>query len=127
MNLQPVYLIAVFISLGTLIIFYEINANKINKNYLMMFLTTLISNFGYAMSVYSDTLEAAMSGNLVSYIGSIFTILFMFVVVVDMCGKRFFLPLRFFLLAYAIAVSFIIATTKESNLFFVMPEIIKKH
>ena len=81
MNLQPVYLIAVFISLGTLIIFYEINANKINKNYLMMFLTTLISNFGYAMSVYSETLEAAMAGNLVSYIGSIFAILFMFVVV----------------------------------------------
>ena len=127
MNLQPVYLIAVFISLGTLIIFYEINANKINKNYLMMFLTTLISNFGYAMSVYSETLEAAMAGNLVSYIGSIFAILFMFVVVVDMCGKRFFIPLRFSLLAYAIVISLIIATTKESNLFFAMPEIIKKH
>ncbi len=125
MNLQPVYLIAVFISLATLIVFYEINAGKINKNYLMMFLTTLISNFGYAMSVYSDTLEAAMSGNLVSYIGSIFTILFMLIVVVDMCGKRFYLPLRFGLLAYAIVMSFMIATTKDSNLFFKMPELEK--
>jgi len=60
MNLQPVYLISVFISLCTLIIFYKINANKINKNYLMMFLTTLISNFGYAMAVNREGLQTVL-------------------------------------------------------------------
>ena len=127
MNLRPVYLIAFFISLLTLIIFYETNSNKINKNYLIMFLTTLISNFGYAMSVYATTLEGAMAGDLVSYVGSIFTILFMLVVVVDMCGKRFYLVLRIGLLVCAIAISVMIGSTKLTNLFYVNPEMAHKH
>ena len=118
MDLRFVYLLSFFFSLVALVIYYEINSNKINKNYLLMFLTTLISNFGYAMSVYANDLEAAMAGNLISYVGSIFTILFMLVVVVDLCGKRFYFPLRFGLFLYALAISIIVATTKETDLFF---------
>ena len=127
MDLRPVYLASVFISLITLTIFYEINTNKINKNYLMMFLMTLISNFGYAMSVYANSLESAIAGNTISYIGSIFTILFMLVVVVDMCGRRFFFPLRIGLLIYALIISIIVASTKETNLFFKNSEISTLH
>lgn len=82
MDLRLVYLFSFFISLVTLITYYEMSLNKVNKNYLLLFLTALISNFGYAQLVYSDTTEAAMSGNLISYIGSIFTVYFMLVVVV---------------------------------------------
>ena len=125
MVLRLVYLLAFFISLCTLIIYYETNSKKINKNYLMLFMTTLISNFGYAMSVHADTLEAALSGNLISYIGSIYTILFMLIVIVDMCNKRFFFFLRFGLFVYAMVISVIVATTKETNLFYIMPYIVK--
>ena len=69
MDFKIVYLLAAFISLLALIFYYEINVSKVNKNYLLLFLTTLISNFGYAMYVHSDTLEAAMAGNLISYVG----------------------------------------------------------
>ena len=127
MNLRPVYLIAFFISLVTLIIFYEINSNKVNKNYLMMFLTTLISNFGYAMSVHATTLEGAMAGDLVSYVGSIFTILFMLVVVVDLCNKKFYIVLRIALLACAVVISVFIGSTKLTNLFYVNPELAELH
>ncbi len=123
MDLRPVYLAAFFFSLVTLVIYYEINSNKVNKNYLMMFMTTLISNFGYASSVYANTLEGAMAGNLISYVGSIFTILFMLVVVVDMCGKRFFFTLRVALLLCAVVISVVVASTTETNLFFKMSEI----
>ena len=123
MNLRPVYLAAFFFSLITLVVYYEINSNKVNKNYLMMFMTTLISNFGYASSVYANTLEGAMAGNLISYVGSIFTILFMLVVVVDMCGKRFFFALRVALLLCAVVISVVVASTTETNLFFKMSEI----
>ena len=84
MNLRIVYLIAAFISLLALIFYYEINVSKVNKNYMLLFLTTLISNFGYAMYVHSDTLEAAMTGNLISYIGSIYTIFFGLIVMVEL-------------------------------------------
>ena len=127
MDLRFVYLLAFFFSLLALIIYYELNSNKINKNYLILFLTTLISNFGYAMSVYADSLESALAGNLISYVGSIFTILFMLIVVVDMCNKKFYFFLRFGLFLCALAISIFVATTKETNLFFGMPYIITHH
>ena len=89
----------------------------------MLFLTTLVSNFGYAMSIYAVSLEAAMCGNLISYIGSIFTIMFMLVVVVELCNKRFFFPLRFGLFIIAFVISIFVATTRDTNLFFADSEI----
>ena len=101
MALKIVYLAVFFLSFIELCIFFEITSNKINKNYLILFVTTIISNFGYSMLTFASSLEAAMCGDLLSYIGSIFTILFMLEVVVDMCGKRFLMPYRIFLLLYA--------------------------
>ena len=121
MDLKFIYIIALFLSLIALYLYYEINANTINKNYLTLFLTTFISNFGYAMSVYSDTLEGALSGNLLSYIGSIFTLLFGLIVIIDMCHKRFYFPLRFGLLLFATLLGFFLATTKETHLFLKNP------
>ena len=127
MDIRFIYIIALFLSLIALYLYYEINANTINKNYLTLFLTTFISNFGYAMSIYSDTLEGALSGNLLSYIGSIFTILFGLVVIIDMCHKRFYFPLRFGLVLVATFLGFLLATTKETHLFFDAPYIVKQY
>ncbi len=127
MVLRFIYLIALFISLAALYIYYEINSNTLNKNYLTLFLTTFISNFGYAMSVYSDTLEGALSGNLLSYIGSIFTILFSLIVVIDMCHKRFYFILRFSLVIFATILGILLATTKETGLFFGNPYLVKQY
>ena len=127
MDLKIFYLVALFISLIALFVYYEINSNNLNKNYLTLFLTTFISNFGYAMSIYSDTLEAALSGNLLSYIGSIFTILFGLIVIVDMCHKHFNFFLRFSLVIYATILGILLATTKETQLFFYAPYIIKEY
>ena len=123
MDIRFIYIIALFISLVALYVYYEINSNNLNKNYLTLFLTTFISNFGYAMSVYADTLEGALSGNLLSYIGSIFTILFGFVVVIDMCHKRFYFFLRFSLVILATILGILLATTKETQLFLDSPYI----
>ena len=127
MDLRIFYLIAFFISLLTLIIYYEISASNINKNYLLLFMTTLISNFGNALSVYADDLESALAGNLISYVGSIFTIYFMFVVVISLCGKRFFLIFRIPLFLSAVVISVFVATTKDTNLFFGNPYLFKQH
>ena len=118
MDLRLVYLISFFFSLLAIIIYYEMSLNKVNKNYLLLFLTTLISNFGYAQSVYANTLEAAFCGNLLSYIGSIFTLYFSLVVIVELCNKRFYLPLRLGLFIYATIISIFVGTTQETNLFF---------
>lgn len=127
MDLRIAYLVSFFLSLVTLIVYFEINSSKINKNYLMLFITTLISNFGYAMSIYAVSLEAAMCGNLISYIGSIFTIMFMLVVVVELCNKKFFFPLRFGLFICAFVISIFVATTRDTNLFYANSRIFYIH
>ena len=127
MDLRIFYLVAMFLSLIVLFIYYEINSNNLNKNYLTLFLTTFISNFGYAMSVHADTLEGALSGNLLSYVGSIFTILFGLIVIVDMCHKKFNFILRFSLVILATIISILLATTKETHLFFNAPYITKQN
>ena len=123
MTLKVVYLVLFFLSLLELVIYYELTSNKINKNYLLLYITTIISNFGYAVLIYSESLEAAMCGDLISYIGSIFTILFMLNVVVEMCNTRFHVVLRGILFLYGLTISILIATTKLTNLFFIEPYI----
>ena len=124
MDLRLVYLILFFLSVIELVVFYELTTITINKNFLLLFITTIISNFGYSMTIYSASLEAAMCGDLISYVGSIFTIFFMLIVVVDMCNTKFYLPLRVILFLYAVAMTILVATTRNTNLFFKEPHII---
>ena len=125
MDLRIIYVIALFISFVQIIIFCEATPNKINKNFLFLFLTTFLSNLGYALSIYAEDLEAALLGNLISYAGSIFTVLYMLIVVVEMCNRRFFLPIRIFLLTYAVALCVMVATTNMTNFFFSHPSLEK--
>ena len=116
--MKIIYLVATFISLFELIIFYETSPLNLNKNFLLLYVTTLISNFGYSLLVFSKTLEAALIGNVFSYFGSICTIFFMFYVIIEMCGKKMPLPLGFLLFGYSIAVTVMVATTEINHFFY---------
>lgn len=125
MDLRFIYLIAIGLSLAETIIFYETTSNKTNKNFFLLYVMTLVSNFGYAMSVHTSTLEAALCGEMISYIGSIFTIMIMLLVVIELCNGKIFNLWRALLVASALILSIIVCTTKETNLFFSQPEISK--
>ena len=116
--MKIIYLVATFISLFELIIFYETSPLNLNKNFLLLYVTTLISNFGYSLLVFTTTLEAALIGNVFSYFGSICTIFFMFYVIIEMCGKKMPLPLGFLLFGYSIAVTVMVATTEMNHFFY---------
>ena len=118
MVLKIVYLVATFISLFELILFYETSARNLNKNFLLLYVTTLISNFGYSLLVFSTTLEAALVGNVFSYFGSICAIFFMFYVIIEMCGKKMPMSLGFVLFGYSIAVTVMVATTNVNHFFY---------
>lgn len=125
MDLRFLYLAFSFLSLLEVVVFYEISSNKVNKNYFFLSLSALLSNFGYALVTYSSTLEAALLCDSMSYIGSIFTIMFMLIVVVDMCNRRFFFPLRMLLFFCALTFCILVGTTEKTNLFFTQSEISK--
>ena len=118
MVLKIVYLVATFISLFELILFYETSARNLNKNFLLLYVTTLISNFGYSLLVFTTNLEAALIGNVFSYFGSICAIFFMFYVIIEMCGKKMPMILGFMLFGYSIAVTIMVATTRLNHFFY---------
>ena len=112
------YLAACFISLFELILFYESSQLNLNKNFLLLYTTTLISNLGYALLVFTKTLEGALIGNIFSYFGSIFTIFFMLYVIIEMCGKKMPLWLGLLLLAFSVAITIMVATTELNHFFY---------
>ena len=118
MDLRFIYIVAVFLSLLELVFFYETSGRRTNKNFITLFVSTLISNFGYAFSVYGLNLEAALFGTMVSYIGSIITITFMLIVVIDLCERHFNPVLRSILLLGALFFITIICSTQQTHLFF---------
>lgn len=118
MDLRFIYIIAVFLSLVELVIFFETNGRRANKNFLILFISTLVSNFGYAFSVHAPNLESCMFGIMLSFIGSILTITFMLVVVVDLCERKFFPVLRALLLLTSLGFIIIICSTQITHLFY---------
>lgn len=118
MDLRFIYIIAVLLSLLELVIFYETTGRRTNKNFITLFVSTLTSNFGYAFSVHAPNLESAMCGTMISYIGSIFTITFMLIVVVDLCERRFHPVLRYLLILTALFFIVIICSSQTTGLFF---------
>lgn len=118
MDLRFIYIIAVFLSLFELVFFYETSGRRTNKNFITIFVSTLISIFGYAFSVHAPNLESAMFGTMVSYIGSIITITFMLIVVIDLCELHFNPILRTLLLTCSLFFITIVCSTQTLKLFF---------
>lgn len=118
MVMKIVYLAACIISLFELILFYESSPRNLNKNFLLLYTTTLISNFGYSLLVFTTSLEAALIGNVFSYFGSIFTLFFMFLVIVEMCRKKLPAALSFLLFFISLGITAMVATTGINHFFY---------
>lgn len=116
--MKIVYLAACIISLFELILFYESSPRNLNKNFLLLYTTTLISNFGYSLLVFTTSLEAALIGNVFSYFGSIFTLFFMFLVIVEMCRKKLPAALSFLLFFISLGITAMVATTGINHFFY---------
>ena len=127
MVLKYVYLLTCVFSLAELIVFYEKTSLNSNKNFLLLYITTLISNFGYTILVFSETLQVALLGNFISYFGSILTIYFLLIVISWMCQKKIPFYVRVFLFIYALFISIMIATAQLNSLFYKEIDIIKFH
>ncbi|MBQ0002679.1 MAG: HD domain-containing protein [Treponema sp.] len=118
MDLRFLYMAAVFLSLIELIIFYETSSRRTNKNFLILFTSTLVSNFGYTFSVFAPNLESTMFGTMVSYMGSILTITFMLIVIIDLCEKKFNPLIKISILSISLFFIVAVCSTQTTGVFF---------
>lgn len=121
------FLITCILSTFELVFYYESTLNKTNKNFLLLCVTSLISNFGYSLSTYTTNLEAALSGIIVSYIGSMFISYFMLIVVIEICHHRFLSQLRITFLSIVLVLIISLCSTQRTNAFFENPVLYSKY
>lgn len=120
-----IYLFIVFASLLELVIYYETIHVKVNKNYVLLFISSFASNYGYAMSCFSETNEAFLCGYQVFFIGSIFVLYFTVTILNELCNKNYNTYLRLFMFIYSVVLCYFVASIMYSDILFKNAKVIK--
>ena len=116
--LQYIYLAACFISLFEMIIFYESRIGKNNQNRMLLFVSSFVANYGCAMIPFAVTIDGAVCGTQLYFIGNTLTFVFELFVIADICKIKINRNLErlFFLVAFIIML--LVATCLHTELFF---------
>ena len=116
--LKIFYLVAFFISLFELIIFYESHLGKNNQNRLALFIVSFVANYGCAFESFAETLGESLCGTQIYFVGNTLTILFLFFSICDICTIKIsrHISRLFFVVAFAIMV--LVAVCNHNDLFF---------
>lgn len=108
-NISSVYLVTTILSLMLLFGYYIFVKNK-NKWLYLMFSSVCVVNAGYFLLSVSKTLDMALWGNRISYLGSVFLPVSMLFVILDLCNINYKKLLPYILLAIS-GVMFLITAT----------------
>lgn len=98
-----------------------------NKNFLLLFVTVLVTNYGYAQEIFCSTLEGVVSGHQIYYVGSMLTIMFLVLTVIALCGiviKRLLKNILFFL---ALLLIICVCTVSRCDLYYTDLYIYQSH
>ena len=116
--LPVVYLVAFFISLLELIIFFESHLGKNSQNRLILFIVSFVANYGCAFESFGSSLGEALCGTQIYFIGNTLTFVFLFYVICDICTIKLSRHVEriFFVLAFAIMV--LVAICAHTDFFF---------
>ena len=87
-NISSVYLVTAILSL-MLLLGYHIFVRNRNKWLYLMFSSVCVVNTGYFLLSVSKTLDMALWGNRVSYLGSVFLPLSMLFVILVLCNINY--------------------------------------
>ena len=116
--LRVLYLTAFFISLLELIVFYESRLGKNNQNRLLLFIVSFVANYGCAFESFATTVNEALCGTQIYFIGNTLTFVFLFFVIADICTIKLtkHVERAFFIVAFAIMV--LVAVCNHTDIFF---------
>lgn len=120
-----IYLLNALITVFSLLYYFETSLNKVNKNYLFLFIFITVSNYAYALSVFSDNFEGTYIAMQIYYATSIFADILMFLIICNLYKYKPKVILRMFLFFLAVFILVLYATIKSSNLYYTSMEFTK--
>ena len=116
-SLSIIYGLCSLVSLLTLTAYCAI-PRKRNKWYLLMFLSVLIVNIGYFSLSCSQTLTHALFANRISYLGSVFLPMSMFMIIMNVTNMKHKKRLPVVLFALGIVVFLVVASPGYSTIYY---------
>jgi len=115
-NLSIIYAVAALLSL--LILIGYICSKKKNSWFVMLFSSVLVVNVGYYALALSQNLEAALFANRISYLGSVFLPLFMWMIILNVTNIRLPKWLCGLLIGIGVVVFLIAASPGYSDIYY---------
>lgn len=120
------YLLTALISLGCVVYYFETTLNKVNQKQLMILLFTALSNISHFFAVTSNTLEAYLTSYVFYYIGNIFSMIMLVLLINEICGFKDNKYLRRALFLYGLFLIFLVISIDKSDLYYVSYEFVKE-
>ncbi len=116
--LKVFYLVAFFVSLLELVIFYESRLARKNQNRMLIFVVYFVANYGYAFSAYGQSLGEVLCGTQISFIGNTLTFVFLFFVIADICTIKLSRHVERFFFLIAFIIMLLVAVCNHTDIFF---------
>ena len=117
-------MVTALVGISTLITFIQIvmfvvrSGKHQNFYQFMIFFGVLITNIGYFIMSISNSVEAALLSNGLTYIGGVFLPFFVLLTISDLCDIKLSKMVYLILLAASIFVLGLVFTTHYSGLFY---------
>lgn len=125
--LHIIYTSIFIISLAYLIILISCFRHHISTYYVLLFCAVLISDFGAMQLMSASTLETAIYANQTSYVGSSFSIFFMFMCIADLCKVTIKRIYQIIFIVYGCVLLGLTSTTGTFNLYYKSMQLVQSH
>lgn len=116
--LKWVYLINAFISLMCLLYYFEITSNKVNQKQILFLVSTTVSSYAFALSVFADNFEGVYVAYQIYFVANMFATMIFLMVIAELCGYKVPLWLRMLILGIGIIILISYSQAKESTLYY---------
>ena len=114
-NIYTVFFVVSALQIAVLAFLFK---NRISIFYYLMFVCVMLTNFGYMQVSVANTLDEALQGNQVVYLGSSFSAFCLLMCVADLCKVHIDREIQYILLTLESAIFILASTTQTSTLFY---------
>jgi len=116
--LPYLYLTAFLVSLIEVVLFYESGMGKNNQKRMLLFVSSAITNYSCALMSFSKSLQGALCAIQLYFIGVIFSLIFLFFVIADICSVKLSKRCERSVFLFSFMIMFLVGICEHNDLFF---------
>ncbi|MCQ2592755.1 MAG: HD domain-containing protein [Treponema sp.] len=113
------YFANAIISFLAVVYYFETTLNKVNQKQLMILMFTALSNWAYFFAATAKTLEGYYIAYSIYYMGIIFTVILLILIITELCGFKNNKTFRRFFLLYGVIIIYLVVSVPNNQLYYV--------